>query len=1375
MVGQLLGHYRVLELLGRGGMGVVYRALDERLDRVVALKVLQPDTASDVDRTRRFVREAKAASALNHPNIVTVYEIDSAEGIDFIALEYVDGRPLDQVIAGRPIEAGVALEYATQIADALAAAHAAGIVHRDLKPANIMVTRSSGRDAIKVLDFGLAKRVDAGPSDGATFSALTRGGAVLGTPAYMAPEQAQGQPVNARADVFAFGAVLYEMLGGRTAFRRDSEINTLMAVMSGTPAPLEGASADLVRVITRCLEKNPQARYASGAELRAALAECRIPTKGAGEVHEFGPFRLDAGLSRLDRAGEPITIPPKTFDLLLLLARNTHRVLTKTELMETLWPNTFVEEGNLTQHIYTLRKALGDRPGGKPYIETVPRRGYRLAAEVRGASSAAAESVATEARPLTVMPPPASPSRAAVVLEGERKRATVLHCGLANASEIAERLGSVEMHQLIEQLLTVAHEEVARYDGVITQTHTDGFVAVFGAREVHEDDARRAILVALDIDRRVRTLAPSAAQDDERITLKTGVTTGPLVINRVTDRDHVEYVAVGDALRTAALLQQFAEPGAILISATTKRAVTGHVQLEPAGQVGQSAAFRVTGLRPHVQPLRQAGRDLGLFIGREREVSLLDGLLTQVAAGKGHAISVVGEPGMGKSRLVYEAMRAMTASQESITVLEGRCVSYGSLVPYLPLIDLLRAHCGVLETDTPAEVRQAVDRAVRSNGLPADAGTWLLRLIGIVDEATALEILSPEAVKARTFDALRLLFLKASAKRPLVIVAEDLHWIDHTSEEFLATLVGQLLAARILLVATYRPGYRAPWMERSYVTQITIGPLSAGESARLLGSVAGDQGFAAEVSSAILQRGEGNPLFLEELARTVSEQGAGEQVIPETVQGVIMARLDRLPDAAKQLLQTASVVGREASLRLLARLSPGRDLDGPIADLCRQEFMYERAGGDEPVYVFKHALTQDVAYDSLLSRSRRALHLETARALEQLYSDRLDELTATLAYHYARTDLIDEAVTWLVRAAERAARVYANDEAILHLDLAMRRLQRLPEGGNRDRRMLDVALRHAHSLYFLGRFRESIEVLLPHEARLSRLADAALSGAYSFWLAHMYSRLGDQRRAEASAERAIEAATEAGDRATLGKAHGLLALEGHWSGRTADGIAHGATAVTLLKTQPTQRWWLGMTHFYLAFNHLLTGRFDAALEEAALADQVGKEIADPRLQTYAGFTVGWVQASRDQSAEAIEICRRALEQAPDRVSRAYASMFLGCAMVEHGEHRDAYERLLQTMAELEGFGFPQWQSLAAVFAAEALRRDGRLAEAEALVERGLRVATGAEYWYAVGFAQRTGGLILRDQGRIDAANAKRAEAVSTFERIGAAFEAQRSR
>ena len=964
---------------------------------------------------------------------------------------------------------------------------------------------------------------------------------------------------------------------------------------------------------------------------------------------------------------------------------------------------------------------------------------------------------------------PSDPSPAATSapagLEDERKYATALHCAVADAAAIVERVGSIELQTLIRQLLAIGQTEIAQYDGVIIQRHTDGFVAIFGAQAVHEDDGRRAILAALAIQRQSAALA---------LDLRIGIDAGPLLVCRAAGAGETSYTAVGDAIRVADLLHQFAAPGAILISQVVWRAVDRHIaaaEVSPAPP-GQRA-YRVTGRLQRPAGVWPPRRTLVPFIGREQETAILERLGRQALDGSGQVVSIVGEPGMGKSRLVYEFTRALARGPGNHLTLEGRCVSYGSLIPYLPLVDLLRAHCLVDDTDPPDVIRDAVEHTVRENGLPPDATGWLLRLLGIDDNTTAAEPSSPEAVKARTFEVLRLLFLKASARQPLVIVVEDLHWIDRTSEEFITTLVERLTGARVLLAATQRHGYRAPWLDRTYASQITLSPLTAADSARLVSSIAAGDSLGDEVSRTILSRGEGNPFFLEELARTVIEHGAGGSAIPETVQGVIMARLDRLPDGPKQLLQTAAVLGREVPLRQLARLSQRPDLERSLADLCRQEFMYERTSGDEPVFVFKHALTQDVAYDSLLSRRRRELHLEAARALEDLYTDRLDEMTATLAYHYARTDLIDQSVTWLVRAAERAARVYANAEAILHLDLAARRLQRLPEGPERDRRMLDVALRHAHSLYFLGRFRESVDVLLPHEARLSRLADAGLSGAYAFWLAHMYSRLGDQRRAAENAHRAIEAATEAGDNATLGKAHGLIALEGHWSGQPSQGIAHGTRAIELLQPQSDQRWWLGMTHFYLAMNHLLTGRFDAALEETARADAVGKEIGDPRLQTYAGFTAGWVEALRGRTAEAIDATRRSLDQAPDRVSRAYATMLFGYALLEHGDHVEALQRLQPIIAEFEAFAFPQWHALTVAFAAEALRHQGRLDEAASLVERALQVASAAEYWYAVGFAQRTAGRIARDHGHAAEAAARLTDAAATFDRIGAAFEAAR--
>ena len=1053
------------------------------------------------------------------------------------------------------------------------------------------------------------------------------------------------------------------------------------------------------------------------------------------QFYEFGPFAIDIGLGRLERAGEPVPLPPKAFDLLLLLARNSDRVMTKTELMEALWPNTFVEDANLTQHVYTLRKALGDLPNGQPFIDTVPRRGYRLAVSVREVVAAAPAGAAVGEGVGFVAP------------EGERKRATVLDCRIANAAAVVEQLGPAAAQELTRDLLKMAAEELGRYGGVITERSADGFVALFGASIVHEDDSRRAVLAALGIQQRFERLAAPGLNQDEPLKLRIGISTGGLVVTRAGSHAAVEYAAVGDPARVADLLQQLASPGVALISDTTRRAVDGYIETVPSGSHGAAGpVFRVVGLlsRTDAQAARFA-RTLAPFVGRQQELAVLADLAARVRAGKGHAVSIVGEPGIGKSRLLRECTQHV-AALAGMTVLEGQCVSYGSNIPYLPLADLIR-------------------------DLPSESGTSLLRTIGGIDTSGALEGLSPEAVKARTFDALRTLFFKAAKLTPLLIAVEDIHWIDRTSEEFLATLVERLAGAPIMVVTTCRPGYRVPWLDRSYFEQITLRPLTTADSAQLVDHVLGEQPLPEAASASIVEKGEGNPFFLEELARTVVERGADSTAIPETVQGVIMARVDRLPEGAKHLLQTASVIGREVPLQLLDQVWRGGEHALELEELCRLEFLYEKPGADEPAVIFKHALTQDVAYDSLLARTRRELHLCTAEALIAVYGDR-DDLAATFAYHYARTDLVDEAVRWLIRAADRAARVYANAEAVLHLDLAARRLQRLPEKPDRDRRILDVALRHAHSLYFLGRFRESVEVLLPHEARLARLNEPASTAAYSFWLAHMHSRLGDQRRASDNAARAIEAATQAGDEETLGKAHGLLVLEGHWSGNTADGISHGRKSLDLLGAHPQQRWWLGMTHFYLAMNHLLQGDFEAALADANRVDAVGKEIGDPRLQTYAAFAVGWVEATRGNDAAAVAACQRSRTQAPDRVSRAYASMMLGFALIGQGDHAQARTILEPVVAELEGFAIPQYHGFAAALTAETYRLDARLDVAGTLIERALDVMTRAQYWYGVAFAQRVAARIALDRGARDEATATLDDAARTFERIGARFEAQ---
>jgi DNA-binding winged helix-turn-helix (wHTH) protein/tetratricopeptide (TPR) repeat protein len=1075
------------------------------------------------------------------------------------------------------------------------------------------------------------------------------------------------------------------------------------------------------------------------------------------QFFEFGPYRVDPALCRLLRGDTPVSLPPKAFDLLLLLVTSPNRVLSKTELIKTLWPDTFVDEANLTQHVFTLRKALGTQRDGAPYIETVPRRGYSFAAAVRETTG----SGRSTARP---------PTPAAAV-DGERKQATVLHCGVANAAVLAERLGPERLDGLLTELAGIAADETGRYEGVLRRTRADAFEAVFGARIVHEDDPWRAILTALAIKRGLARLVPEQTRDEEQPIVRIGIDTGPVVVSRRADDHGVEYSAVGETMRVADLLHQLAEPGAILISDATRRAVEGYVALERTTiETGGAAAFRVTGAAPArlTRPPRLM-RTLAPFVGRVHELGLLVNLGMRARDGTRQVAGIAGEPGIGKSRLLLE----FTSAMDDQTILEGRCVSYGSLVPYLPLADLVRTYCGVKEGDSAEDARRAVRATVATTNLPSDADTWLLRLLGVVDAAA--DRLSPEAIKARTFDVLRAVLLHASALRPLVLVVEDVHWIDRTSEEFLTMLVERVVGARVLIVVTFRPGYRMPWRDRSCVTQITLTPLAAADGEVLMDAVARETHVPPQVSAEILAKAQGNPFFLEELTRAVLEHGP-ERGIPDTVHGVIMARIDRLPDTTKSLLQTASVLGSEVPLRLLSRVWHGvSPIVSELDELCRLEFLYEQAGGDERVFAFTHALTQDVAYDSLLGHRRRDLHLGAARALEELYAGGLDEITATLAYHYVRTDLIDEAVTWLIRAADRAARVYANAEAILHLDLARRRIERLPEGPGRDRRELDIGWRQAHSLYFLGRWKESVEILLPHGARLVRLNDLGLTATYSFWLAHMYTRLGDQRQAAEQAHRAIDAGTGAGEAGTVGRAHGVLALEGHWSGNTADGIAHGEEAVRILRSQPDQRWWLGMTHFYLALNHLLAGAFEAALASARRADDVGREIGDPRLRSYAAWITGWIEISQGRSAVAIAACRASLEQAPDRVSRAYASLFLAFVLLEHGDHQEALERLQPTLVELEEFAFPQWHGLASVLIGEGLRLDGRLEEARRATQQGIEVVTRVRYWYAVALGERIAARIARDGGDPDVAVAAFDRARGLFDRIGARFEEARTR
>ena len=768
-----------------------------------------------------------------------------------------------------------------------------------------------------------------------------------------------------------------------------------------------------------------------------------------------------------------------------------------------------------------------------------------------------------------------------------------------------------------------------------------------------------------------------------------------------------------------------------------------------------------------------SGRRLTALAGRRRELELLRDRLASAADGRGQVVGIVGEAGIGKSRLLLELRRSLRG--ERVAWFEGHCLSYGSAVPYLPVITILRRSFHIGESDSPASIARKVRSGIAELGMdPDEWAAYLHHLLGVKEGRERLGVLSPEAIRARTVDALRQMGLRGSRQRPIVFVCEDLQWIDRTSEECLAALLEATAGASVLSLLTYRPGYRPPWMDKSYATQLALQPLSRGDSQRIVESLLATPSGHEALAPAILSKAEGNPFFLEELCRAVTEQpdAAGGIAVPDTVQEALRARIDRLPEDVKDALRLASVVGREVPLRLLQAVwrGPG-DIERHLRELTRLEFLYEQTRPGESVYVFKHALTQEVVYESLPVAQRHALHTAAARALERLYEGRLEEADDRLAYHYARTDQSERAVECLSRVAEKAARGHAHAEALGALEEALAHVERLPADA-RDQRRLRLVLRKASSLIHLGRFREVLGVLLHWKASLDRLDDAALAAYYHFLLARTHLFLGDQERTIQSAERAIAEAERCGDTTTRGKAHYVLAQEAPLSGRAAEGIRHALEALACLE-RTGRAWWVGQAHWVVGLNHALLGELDAALEAETRARIIGETVGNRQLQASALCAIGIVHAGLGHAEAGIEACERGLAVAPDPLTRAVALGWLGFAFVEQGDAARAIPALEAAVQQHGVFRFPQFQGWFTAFLADAYRLDGQRERAHATAREALEITRAAGSRYGVGQALRALGRVQLAAGALAEATATLHEAVATFEAIRARYDTAR--
>jgi tetratricopeptide (TPR) repeat protein len=811
----------------------------------------------------------------------------------------------------------------------------------------------------------------------------------------------------------------------------------------------------------------------------------------------------------------------------------------------------------------------------------------------------------------------------------------------------------------LNRFFALGLEAVHRYEGTINQFLGDGFMALFGAPIAHEDHARRAVLAALALQRSLTDQqAELGAPHGVACAVRLGLNSGLVVVGSIGDNLRMDYSAIGDTTNLAARLQQLAEPGTILISESTSRLVHDSMRLEalpPVDVKGKTAPvtpYKVLGARPRRSPIVSRGeRTFSQFVGRERELAVLEELLGQVESGQGQVVGLVTEAGGGKSRLLYEFRQRLAGKR--LTYLEGRCLSYGGSIPYHPIIDLVRNNCGITETDSPEAMAEKVSFALQEVGMEVAASVpYLLQLLGVQEGTEAIAAFTPEAIKAQTFATLQQWSVKGSQRCPLIVEVEDLHWVDKTSEEYLAALVESLAGAPIMLLTTYRRGYHPPWLDKSYATQLSLRSLAAPEALSVVRSTSQQNTIPAHIEQMIVEKAEGNPFFLEELTRAVLEHADFETAVavPDTIQGVLMARIDRLPEESKRLLQTAAVLGREFSPRLLAAIwdSTGA-LESLLLGLKQLEFLYERTGAAEPVVVFKHALTQEVAYGSLLTTRRQALHAAAGHGLETLAQERLAERYEELAHHCTMGEVWDKAFVYLVRSGDKARQAYANQEALAFYTQALEVSQRLTP--TVEAAQLLPVYEGRGRVWFLLR---KLDAAIADFQRMRQMAHASRQshqeGASLCHLAHAhYERYSadDLLLAEQYAQEAQQLAQRLGDTEILARSLASLGLIALWRGHMADADRQLAAALQISRRQGDKDA-LVTTLWTLSIKAYWQGQFQPAIRLAQEGLSVARDVHDGFHELYCLVFLCLAQWSWGDYQQAFRVAHEVLTKAHER-------------------------------------------------------------------------------------------------------------------------------
>jgi len=970
-------------------------------------------------------------------------------------------------------------------------------------------------------------------------------------------------------------------------------------------------------------------------------------------------------------------------------------------------------------------------------------------------------------------------------IEGERKQVTIMFCDMEGFTPFTERLGPEEAYGIMDKVYELLIHKVHDYEGTVNEMTGDGIMALFGAPIALEDAPQRAIRSAMAIHREIAKLSDGIKKEKQGIPalkMRIGIHSGPVVVGTLGNNLRVEFKAVGDTVNLASRVEGLAEPGTTYVTEDTFKISEGLFRFEALGNKhvkGKEEPVKVYRvIAPSTRRTRfdvSAERGLAPFVGRERELELLLDGFERSKESRGQAFSVVSEAGIGKSRLLYEFRKAV--ANEDVIFLEGRCLSYSKGVAYHPVIDILTANFDILEGDGDLEITEKVKRGLKIIGADeASTLPYLLELLSVKESGIDRIPLSPDARKDRILDAVKQITLKGSEIRPLIMAFEDLHWVDQSSEDHLKHLLENIAGARILLIFTYRPEFVHTWGGKSYHSQLNLNRLSNRESLAMVYYLLGTEEIDRDLEELILEKTEGVPFFIEEFIKSLQDlkiierkdnryritKDIREAAIPATVQDVIMARIDSLPEGVKGLLQTVSAIGREFSFDLTKKVAglTEQDLLSYLSVLKDSELLYERGIYPQSTYIFKHALTQDTTYQSLLKSTRQKYHRKIAEVLGKDFPETMETQPELLAHHYTEAGLNEQAVGYWHKAGKRAAQRSAHVEAINHLSKGLEVLMTLPDTVERARQELDLQTTLGPMLMAVkGQSSPDTERAYARARELCQQVGETpklfpvLNGLFRF---HMV-RAEFQAMREL-AEQLFTLAQRVQDPALLLEAHRAMGQTMFWLGDLAPARAHLEQGIALYDPQQhrSHAFVYGqdpgvMCRGFVSWPIWVLGYPDQALQSIHEALALAQEIAHPFSLALALVQASLVHQFRREVLEAQERAEALIALSTEQGFPqwlAFGTTLRGWALTAQGRGAEGIDQMRQGLVARRATRSELHRPCFLSLLAEGYRKVGQPEEGLAVLLEALAIVdkTGERYWEAE-VNRRKGELLLIQQGQ----------------------------